>query len=61
MTKRRRQRRQSQNSRYMRQILDRLREYDVEEVRLLCERYRLRRNARTGSSQTGHSSTRTSR
>lgn len=45
-----RQRRQSQNSRYMRQILDRLREYDVEEVRVLCEKYNLHRGAgRRGS------------
>jgi len=41
-----RQRRQSQNSRYMRQILDRLREFDVEEVRLLCERYKHRHPGR---------------
>jgi hypothetical protein len=33
------QRRQSQNSRLMRDILDHLREYDVDEIKLLCERY----------------------
>jgi type II secretory pathway pseudopilin PulG len=35
-----RKRRQSQNSRYMREILSRLREYDLEEIRLLCDRFR---------------------
>lgn len=40
MTKK--QRRQSQNGRLMREILNRLREYDVEEVRLLCEKYKQR-------------------
>lgn len=48
-----RQRRQSQNSQYMRQILDRLREFDVEEVRLLCERYRQRHKSRNAAQRRG--------
>ena len=35
-----RQRRQSQNSRYMREILQKLKEFDLDEVRLLCTKYR---------------------
>lgn len=34
------QRRQSQNGRLMREILDRLREYELDEVQLLCEKYK---------------------
>lgn len=34
------QRRQSQNSRYMRDILTKLRDYELDEVRLLCEKFR---------------------
>jgi hypothetical protein len=37
------QRRQTQNSRHMREILERLKEFDVAEIRLLCDRYRQRR------------------
>jgi len=40
------QRRQTQNSRYMRAILERLKEFDVSEIRLLCEKFRTRRLAR---------------
>jgi hypothetical protein len=43
------QRRQTQNSRYMKAILDRLKEFDVSEVRLLCERYKQRRFRSTSS------------
>ena len=33
-------RRQSQNSLLMRQIIQRLREYDVDEVEIVCEKYK---------------------
>lgn len=33
------QRRQSQNSLLMRNILEQLREYDIDEVRLLCRKH----------------------
>lgn len=32
-------RRQSQNSRMMREILTRLRDYDVDEIRTLCQKH----------------------
>lgn len=38
------QKRQSQNSRIMRDILNRLQEYDLDEIDLLCQKYRSRQN-----------------
>ena len=32
-------RRQSKNSRLMNEVIKRMREYDLEEIRMLCERY----------------------
>ena len=40
------QRRQTQNSRTMREILERLKEFDVAEIRLLCDRHKQRRGPR---------------
>lgn len=39
-----RKRRTSQNNRLLRQIVERLREYDLEEVIIICNKYRKRRN-----------------
>lgn len=36
------QRRRSQNSRYMREILDRLCDYDVDEIRFICKKHQAR-------------------
>lgn len=41
----RKSRRLSQNARLMREILLRLREYDLDEVRLLCEKYKKKKAA----------------
>ena len=39
-------RRQSQNSLLMRQIIEQLREYDVDEVAIICQKYQEKKKTR---------------